>query len=823
VESFVASWAFILMMFAGGGIGFPLGVPPLPQDPVVVRSAPEECLAYFSSAGMAKPDPRSSNRTERLVSEPEVRRLGTEIEKLIRSQLKEAMKGRRPEEQTLAEDGPTLAKVLLTRPLAFYVAQLKIVPQRPPDIRAGLVVSLGDDTADVKAAVDRLYALVRGQSREVSIGDTIFHQTPLGSGGPEVTWGIKGQYLYAATGEGELEALLKRSVGEGPRWLTELHKQLPVERVATVSMVNVRALGEVLAPLGPQVAQVMDALGASGIDRLAGVSGLDKEGYVSRSLLSLRGEPQGLLQLLDQKPLTTADLELVPRDATFACALKLDPARAWTTILGTTEKIDPEAKRRLTERENETGRELREGLLKALGDTWCLFDSPSGGGLFVGVTVVVSIKDAEAARAVEKTLIHLAESAARDAGFEARKVGEGEQPRPVPRPPSRGVRVRNFTFAGKTVQVFEAGEKNFPLAPAWCLTDKHLVVGLYPEAVKAFLARGDGFQALTKAPEVAAALEGEGQILALSYVDTRRLFDLIYPFVPVGVAFTAAQLRHEGIDLPPGLLPSAGSIRPHLRPSVSVVRRTQAGVETISRQTLPGSPGLSSLPIAVGLLVPAVQKVRQASARIQSGNNLKQIGLALHSYHDVNQTLPSPAIYSKDGKPLLSWRVAILPYLEQEDLYKQFKLDEPWDSPHNKALLSRMPKVYVHPMQDLVREPHATHYQVFVGKREHAVRPIFTEGGPGLTLAAITNADGCSQTWLAVEAADGIPWTKPGDLPYSPKGPLPRLGRFFPGAGLVLFADGSVRSMRYDLKEEAIRALITYNDGIILSGRDLGE
>src|SRR5271155_415299 len=91
-------------------------------------------------------------------------------------------------------------------------------------------------------------------------------------------------------------------------------------------------------------------------------------------------------------------------------------------------------------------------------------------------------------------------------------------------------------------------------------------------------------------------------------------------------------------------------------------------------------------------------------ARQQSANNLKAIGKAVLEYTGISldpnakprvDPLPAHAIYSKDGKtPLLSWRVAILPYIEHEALYQQFKLDEPWDSPHNKKLLDKMPKLY---------------------------------------------------------------------------------------------------------------------------------
>jgi hypothetical protein len=98
----------------------------------------------------------------------------------------------------------------------------------------------------------------------------------------------------------------------------------------------------------------------------------------------------------------------------------------------------------------------------------------------------------------------------------------------------------------------------------------------------------------------------------------------------------------------------------------------------------------------------------------QTINNLKQIALALHSFHDVNQRLPAAAICDVDDKPLLSWRVAILPFIEQEQLYEEFKLAEAWDSPHNIKLLDRTPSVYHVVHRDTV-EAQNTFFQVFVG------------------------------------------------------------------------------------------------------------
>src|SRR6202789_1676353 len=111
---------------------------------------------------------------------------------------------------------------------------------------------------------------------------------------------------------------------------------------------------------------------------------------------------------------------------------------------------------------------------------------------------------------------------------------------------------------------------------------------------------------------------------------------------------------------------------------------------------------IAIIAVLIALLLPAVQAAREAARRAQCVNNLKQIGLAMHNYHSANDAFPMPAITDKDGKPLLSRRVAILPYIEKQELYNKFKLEEPWDSPHNKALLKEMPTTYLCPSQHKV-------------------------------------------------------------------------------------------------------------------------
>jgi WD40 repeat protein len=179
--------------------------------------------------------------------------------------------------------------------------------------------------------------------------------------------------------------------------------------------------------------------------------------------------------------------------------------------------------------------------------------------------------------------------------------------------------------------------------------------------------------------------------------------------------------------------------------------------------------------------------------------NLRQISLAMWVYLDNHGRFPPAAIWDKEGKPLLSWRVALLPSLEQQKLYDQFKLDEPWDSEHNKKLLAQMPAIYALPESTPIAT--MTHYRVFVGPQAGF------EWCKGRRVADIT--DGLSNTFMVVEAADAVPWTKPDELAYDPRKPLPKLGGCYAGGFHVSFMDGSVRLLSHALPEKTLRALIT--------------
>jgi prepilin-type processing-associated H-X9-DG protein len=204
-------------------------------------------------------------------------------------------------------------------------------------------------------------------------------------------------------------------------------------------------------------------------------------------------------------------------------------------------------------------------------------------------------------------------------------------------------------------------------------------------------------------------------------------------------------------------------------------------------------------------------RLRLQAARLQSVNNLKQLALAMHNYHDVTGRFPANAIFDKEGKPLLSWRVLLLPYLGHQDLYDEFHLNEPWNSKHNSKLLAKMPALYAVPVGETSKK-HLTFYQAFVGKGS-----VF-DGKRGIKIQDIQ--DGTSNTIMFVEAGKAVPWSKPDDIPFDENKAVPKIGAPFGPGFNAAFCDGSVRFFRKMPKQQTMKFYITRSGGEVIPETD---
>ncbi len=232
------------------------------------------------------------------------------------------------------------------------------------------------------------------------------------------------------------------------------------------------------------------------------------------------------------------------------------------------------------------------------------------------------------------------------------------------------------------------------------------------------------------------------------------------------------------------------------------------------RQLKPGVGGdgvALAIPLedAAALAAPPIRRFREATRRTRCINNLKLIGLAMHNYHSAHNAFPAAYSAAKDGKPLLSWRVHILPFLDAGELYGEFRLDEAWDSPHNKPLIARMPATYACP--SMVKALAVEGKTTYLTPRGPGT--LFP-GSRGIKIQEVP--DETSNTLMVVDVDDSsaVTWTRPDDWPATPPIDLRGLGQHHPGGTVGSLADGVVR---------LIKAKATARIWQLLTTRDGGE
>jgi hypothetical protein len=342
-------------------------------------------------------------------------------------------------------------------------------------------------------------------------------------------------------------------------------------------------------------------------------------------------------------------------------------------------------------------------------------------------------------------------------------------------------------------------------------------------------------------PEVAqafaAAEDTAAQLLLLPTADIRRAIEEITPTLPkaagggpstiVTRGFLWAALGADGPPKPSLRLviqsrdaaaaKSFNSLLPKVYKALGqdkVLRRLVPDFDKLVTQLTPAvaadrlaltldSNQRDTAPLLATLAPLLTHKLR----REQCADNLRHLGLALHTYHDAHGRFPAQANYDLQGKPLLSWRVHILPYLGEAKLYKEFHLEEPWDSEHNQRLIARMPPVYRCPTMRWSLKNKTTY---LAPVHESA---MFTGSHEGVPIKDVE--DGTSNTIFIIDADDdhAVIWTKPEDLKLAPDNPRQGLFGHHNGVSATLFVDGSVRFLPDTMDNKTLLALFTRRGG----------
>ena len=214
------------------------------------------------------------------------------------------------------------------------------------------------------------------------------------------------------------------------------------------------------------------------------------------------------------------------------------------------------------------------------------------------------------------------------------------------------------------------------------------------------------------------------------------------------------------------------------------------------------------------LLRPALEQTRCDVQRSTCKNNLKQIGLALHNYHQSYNSFPPAFVIGPDGTPWHSWRALILPFLEEKELAEKYRLDEPWNGPNNSKLLERRPEVFACRVYDGVPHVRKSHTNYLAVVSPETMWP----GASSLGVSDI--ADEKWNTALVVEVRDaGIPWLAPEDLSMEeaivpPTGDTGRRpSSIHTGASHVLFVDGTVRYVNFNVPPNTWKGILTRAGG----------
>lgn len=803
----------VLLSFGGAG-GLPLSMPPLPPDPVLARVAPDECLFHMETAGLAAPGDGTPNLTERMLSDPEMRGfLAAVVE-----QLGGLLRQRPPAGPASSQAISTLLEAVLTMPLAVTVTRCRpSSPEGPPEIVASLVIRVGDRGEAVRQAAAWLAASLPLTFETVEIGGRSW-QRVAGEGAPGggLCWGVDGGSFVVAVGPGGIGPLVARMDDAGrasPAWRAAIEKRLPLDRPSTLTYVHageaLRIATSLPAADRDRLLAFLEASGLGRLETIGTVSGMTAEGIASATWLGFEGPPRGLFA----PPATgigPRPLSRIPADAIMAQSWSLDLSALLATGLGIVEATDPrtaaEFRTNLERVRAVAGFDIDTHLLAPLGPDWTLFSVPAPGGMLPNVALVAGLRDRATFARTHKALLGIARNAAAAGGLQ--------------------LSIRTIPYRDQTLFCLESTNSGtpIPVTPTWCLTEDALLVTLSPQLMRTLLSRpvrGEGLDGVAGVKSALAA----GEPTLVGVIDPVWLVGSLCGLYELAAPMARGVMREQGLQIDPPHLPPWSAIRPYVRPHVSVIRHVADGIVLESTGTIPLGPltagggvaGISpaSTPVLVGLLLPAVQAARDAARRTQVSDNFKQVMLAMATYEAKNGRFPAQAICAADGRPLLSWRVALLPFLDAGDLHRQFRRNEPWDSEHNLALLGRMPAVYADPAAPAGQAARGlTTVQAITGEGTAFLTPEKTIG-----LAQIS--DGSSRTIAIVEALpdNAVPWTKPDDVEFDPDRPLVGVGNPRRAGGLFAagFFDGHIRMIEADVAPEVFRALVTPSGGETVS------
>ncbi|MEQ1904837.1 MAG: DUF1559 domain-containing protein [Pirellulaceae bacterium] len=794
----------ILMMFPFlFGAGLPTGMPPGPDDPVLMALISSDHVGFAYWPGMAAVD-GNANPTEKFMAQPELGAFVKRAREALLAEVKESLVDALPESNdAMAAVIDEIAWGQMYRPTLTVMTDYKPLDGNgKPFLGFAFVNQLGEKTADVTKHFKAWAAAARKDDAEsVTTENGIeFVELNVNRSLPPFKLTVRDGYLLFGTDVKWMASCTLKENANAPKseLLTKIEKELAVERRSSVAYVNMSKLKELLperdqfADFDMMIPYLTKQL--ENVQSISFVTGLDSRGFLTRAKFDVKAG-ETVMNLLPSRPLSPELLEALPGNLTGGVAMRLSPSQFLDDLKVQVESATGEGRafEQMLESSNDfLGVRLREELLEVMDDFAFVYSKFNMADPVKGWVLGVRLRD-EMSFQDMLNRINV-------------RVGEFMQ--------NNGMQFREVVNNGVTIHTVQVNEFGIPNEFSYALVEKYLVFSLDAATIGNFvrnLRREDNF---SRKPAVEALFTDCERFqlprpTMIAELDTAAIANLIFP---LAMQFLGHQPLTPGGKLVFNDLPSVEVLTDQVTPNLTALFKTDTGFQVVHRQTYPGTSPLPFAGAALGFAIPISIAAQPLGAVAESQNNVRQLILAAHNYESSYQNLPSSFTADAKNKPLLSWRVNLLPFLGEQELYAQFHHDEPWDSEHNLKLAAKMPNVFKHPRLKLAEGK--TVYLGVTGKDGLLVAPqVILKAAHWRKSSSVL--DGMSNTIMIVEVAEknAVTWTAPGDFDFEqhPENLAKELA-FFWGAdkkAIVGMADGSVHLLKPNFPEKELQALMT--------------
>jgi len=721
--------------------------PPGDRDQGIVNCATEHCLTYVSWASTGEYD-LTANPTEAYFGQPEIQ---ASIEKLKAALVKviQEKAGDSPITQTILENQPEL---FLKQPAALFISSVNVEDKI---FTGGAAMKLGDVEENANTLLNLLInndPNIQFTTFEVEGAVCYSYEQP---GEVTVQFGIVNNYFLLASGELKIVDLLANMKTPPPNWLKEIDQRMGIERPAFTVYANLNQLTKLFEEAmkdaksmdkakAEKLRSITDSLRLKEFESLQYQSGMNANGFNLVAHLNHAAPKEGLLSMFSAEAFENADITSIPEGVSFAVAMKFQPKNIFTILKQIATAADDGAEMQynqaVREMKQRFGVDLEKDLIDALDGTMFAYtDRSLTSPKIVGA---IRVKDpASFSKFYDALNLQLKKKLAQS-GIGFQKTEKNDQ-----------------TF-------FQVNLRNgMPIC--YGLVDDTLYFCNSVRGIISHLRKKDRDSGkLAQTPRFLEFIDfgkdkGFEGIVGFSEYD---LSMLIETGLPMAKLLLQDKMDRDVFDFTLDDLPSVEVLLNGLRPTTNVIYRTKTGLAMRALNDLPIGFDISSSGVLIGMLLPAVQQVRNAARRTQSLNNLRQLALALLNYESAHGHFPPAYSVDEDGKPLLSWRVAILPHLEEKQLYDQFRLDEPWDSPHNIKLAEQMPALYSNPEVSI--ENSRTVYVAPVGQDSILSAGPINNAGAGNSYSDVSDGASNTQLLIVADEKEAVVWTSPNDLRY---------------------------------------------------------